>query len=85
MASTYSLKDYKTTYFEYKVLQKIRGQLIVDNILRLFWQLKCNAQCVTCTIGGGQLGNLGLILPTEACKKIPNAEPSIRPTNPGPF
>ena len=85
MASTYALKDYKSTYFEYKVLDKIHGQPTVNNLLTLFRQLKRNAQCVTCTLGGGQLGYLGLILTTEAYEKIPQAEPFIRPTNPGPF
>ena len=85
MASTYSLKDYKSTYFEYKVLHKIHGQPTVDNLLTLFRQLKRNAQCITCTLGGGQLGYLGLILPTEAYENIPNSEPFTRPTDPGPL
>jgi len=85
MASTYSLKDYKTTYFEYKVLDKIHGQPTVENLLTLFRQLKRNAQCVTCALGGGQLGYLGLILSSEAYKKIPNAVEFIRPKDPGPF
>jgi len=85
MASTYPLKDYKTTYFEYKVLDKIHGQPTVDTLLTLFRQLKRNAQCVTCALGGGQLGYLGLILPSAAYDQIPNANPFVRPTNPGPF
>ena len=85
MASMYSLKDYKTTYFEYEVLHKIHGQPTVDNLLTLFCQLKQNAQCVTCILGGGQLGYLGLILPTKAYEKIPNAEPFVHPKNPDPF
>ena len=85
MSSTYSLKDYKATYFEYKTLDKIYGQPTVNNLLTLFRQLKRNAQCVTCTLGGGQLGYLGLILTQEAYEKIPQAETFIRPKNPGPF
>ena len=85
MSSTYSLKDYKATYFEYKTLDKIHGQPTIDNLLTLFRQLKRNAQCVTCTLGGGQLGYLGLILSQEAYEKIPQAETFIRPKNPGPF
>ena len=85
MASTYALKDYKATYFEYKILEKIHGQPTVDNLLTLFRQLKRNAQCVTCALGGGQLGYLGLILSSEAYEEIPNSEPFVRPTNPGPF
>ena len=85
MASTYALKDYKTTYFEYKELERIHGQPTVDNLLTLFRQLKRNAQCVTCALGGGQLGYLGLILSEEAYTQIPQAEPFVRPKNPGPF
>ena len=85
MASTYALKDYKTTYFEYKELERIHGQPTVDNLLTLFRQLKRNAQCVTCALGGGQLGYLGLILSEEAYIQMPQAEPFVRPKNPGPF
>ena len=66
MPSTYALKDYKAAYFEYKELDKIQGQPTVDNLLTLFCQLKRNAQCVPCVLGGGQLGYLGLILSEEA-------------------
>ena len=84
MASTYALKDYKAAYFEYKELDKIHGQPTVDNLLTLFCQLKQNAQCVTCALGGGQLDYLGLILAEEVYEQIPQAEP-VHPTNPGPF
>ena len=85
MASTYALNDYKAAYFEYKELEKIHGQPTVDNLLTLFRQLKQNAQCVTCALGGGQLGYLGLILSEEAYKQIPQAEPFVCPKNLGPF
>ena len=49
MASIYTLKDYKITYFEYKVFDKSQGQRTVDNLLTLFHQLKKNTQCVSCT------------------------------------
>ena len=51
----------------------------------LFRQLKRNAQCVTCSLGGDQLGYLGLILSPEAYEKIPQSEEFVRTTNPGPF
>ena len=85
MTSTYALKDYKSTYFEYPSLTKIHGQPTVDNLLTIFRQLKRNAQCVTCTLGGGQLGYLGLILTPKAYNQIPNAQEFVRPTHPGPF
>ena len=71
MTSTYSLKDYKSSYFEYQVLTKIHGQPTVDNLLAIFRQLKRNAQCVSCTLGGDQLGYLGLILSADAYEKSP--------------
>ena len=85
MSSTYSLKDYKTLYFEYQVLTKIHGQPTVDNLLAIFRQLKRNAQCVSCTLGGGQLGYLGLILSPEAYNEIPHSQEFVQPQHPGPF
>ena len=85
MTSTYSLKDYKTTYFEYKELNEVHGQPTVDNLLTLFRQLKRNAQCISCSLSGGQLGYLGLLLTSEAYAQIPNAAEFVRPTDPGPF
>ena len=40
---------------------------------------------MTCILGGGQLGYLGLILLEEAYEQIPQAEPFVRPKNPGSF
>ena len=85
MTSTYSLKDYKSSYFEYQVLTKIHGQLTVDNLLAIFRQLKRNAQCDSCTLGGGQLGYLGLVLSADAYEKIPNSQEFICPRHLGPF
>ena len=85
MSSTYALKDDKATYFEYKVLCKIHGQPMVDKLLDLFCQLKRNAQCVSCSLGGGQLGYLGLILSKMAYLKIPHAQEFVGPKHPGPF
>ena len=85
MTSTYSLKDYKSAYFVHQVLTKIHGQPTVDSLLGIFRQLKQNAQCVSCTLGGGQLGYLGLILSPEAYSQIPNSQTFVRPKHPGPF
>ena len=57
----------------------------MNNLLTLFHQLKRNAQCVACALGGGQLGYLGLILSQEAYEKIHQAEPFICPKNLGLF
>ena len=82
MVSTYSLEDYKTTYFEHKVLDKVHGHPTMDDLLTLFLQFKQNTQCVPCTLGGGQLGYLGLILTPEAYSQSHNAEEFICPSNP---
>ena len=81
MSSTHSLKDYKSTYFEYPILTKLHGQPTVDNLLTIFRQLKRNAQCVTCSLGGGQLWYLGLILSAEAYAQIRNAQEFVQPTH----
>ena len=50
MATTYALKDYKSTYFEYKELDKIHGQPTVNNLLTLFRQRKTERPvCHMCT------------------------------------
>jgi len=81
--TNFSVKDYKTTNFEYKSLDKIHGAPTIDSLLRIFRQLKRNAQYVTTTLGGGQLGYLGLILSDDAYKAIPNSAPFVRSVDPG--
>ena len=56
MSSAYNLPDYKEKFFEIKVLDKIHGQPTIDSIVKLFRQVKRNAQRVLTTLGGGQLG-----------------------------
>lgn len=86
MTSTYPLQDHKAAYFEYEVLFKIHGQPSVNNLLYIFCQLKLNTQWVSCTIGRGLLGYLGLILFPEAYSKIPKSEEVIHPQqHPRPF
>ena len=83
--STYSIKNYYTTHFQYLSLDKIHGQPSLESILHLFKQVKINAQSVPTTLGGGQLGYLALLLSNEAYNTIPNSTPFQRPTFPGPF
>ena len=80
--NNYSVKDYKTTHFEYKSLDKIHGATTIDSLLRIFRQLKLNAQCVLTTLGGGQLGYLALVLSDAAYTAIPNSAPFARPLDP---
>ena len=83
--SSYSIKNYRTTHFQYPTLDKIHGQPTLESILHLVRQLKINAQSVPTTLGGGQLGYLALVLTDDTYNTIPNSSPFIRPTNPGPF
>ena len=85
ITSTYLLEDYKSSYFEHQVLTKINGQPTADNLLVIFCHFKRNAQCVSCTLGGGQLGYLGLILFPDAYSKIPNSQVFVRPKHPWSF
>ena len=79
MLTSYSNIDYRTTHFEYKDLHRIHGQPDIDALLRMFRQLKRNAQRVPTTLGGGQLGYLALVLSTVAFDSIPNSAPFVRP------
>ena len=85
MLTSYSNIDYRTTHFEYKDLHRIHGQPDIDALLRMFRQLKRNAQRVPTTLGGGQLGYLALVLSTVAFNSIPNSAPFVRPLPQGAF
>ena len=80
----YSINNY-TTKFQYKELAPIQGQPTLDTILQLYRQVKRNTQSVPCKLRGGQLGYLGLVLHKNDYENIPNAEPFIRPEDPGIF
>ena len=85
MSNSYSIKDYRITHFEYKDLDKIHGQPDTDALLRIFRQLKCNAQRVPTTLDGGQLGYLALVLSDVAFNSISNSTVFVRPTLQGAF
>ena len=42
--------------FEYKTLDTIHGEPSMDSLLRVYRQLKRNAQRVRTTLGGGDMG-----------------------------
>ena len=85
MSGAYNLPDYRARFFEYKELSKIHGEPTVDSIVTLLRQVKRNAQRVTTTLGGGQLGYLALVIPPMIYNTIPGSAPFIRPTDPGTF
>ena len=70
MSHSYSIKNYRTTHFQYQQLDKIHGQPTLDIILHLVRQLKINAQSVPTTLGGSQLGYLKLVINETAYHAI---------------
>ena len=73
MSTSFLVKDYKTTHLECQYLDKIHGVPTIDSLLRIFRQLKRNAQCISTTLGRGQLGYLALILSDNVYTIIPNS------------
>ena len=57
----------------------------MDTILRLFRQVKQNAQSIPTKLGGGQLGYLALVLKPREYDNITISQPFVRPTDPGTF
>ena len=84
MTNSFS-KDFRNTHFKYKELDKIHGTPYIFTLLRIFRQLKRNAQSVPTTLGWGQLGYLALDLSTAAYASIPNSRVFVRPVHPGAF
>ena len=84
MSKDYSLHDY-TIKFKHKELTPIRGLPTLDTILRLFREVKQNAQSVTTKLGGGQLGYLALVLKPTDYNNIAISLPFVRPVDPGTF
>ena len=85
MSDVYNIKDYRTTHFEYNVLDKIHGQPTIDTVSRILRQVKRNAQKVQTALGGGQLGYLALCISAEVYNNLPNSALFIRPVRPDPF
>ena len=48
--------------FEYKTLNRIHGEPLLNTVLQLYNQLKRNAQRIPTTLGGGQYGYLALVV-----------------------
>ena len=77
--------DCKKTHFPYPELDKIHRQPAIDQILKIYKQIKQNAASVPTTLAGGQHGFLSLVLTTEQWNNIQNVQPFERRENPGPF
>ena len=85
MSNLYSIRDYKSTHFEYKYLEKIHIHPDIDSLIRIFRQLKRNAQRVLTVLGGVQLGYLALVISTASYDAIANSQPFDRSTLTGSF
>ena len=85
MSTSYDVKDYRTTHFEYQDLTKIHGKPDIDSLVTIFKEIKRNSQKVPSKLGGGRLGYLGLVLDAVTYGTIPNSAPFVRPVRPPPF
>ena len=70
MTSPYLLLDYRSRLFYYKTLAKTLGEPNIDSIAKLYREVKRNAQKVPTTLGGGQNGYLGVVIPQYIQRNI---------------
>ena len=77
--------DYKNNVFELPELSRIHGEPPTATLLDLRNEIRCNAQSVTTTLGGGKHGHLGLVMSESLYTSLPDATPYIKPEYPGPF
>jgi len=75
----------KDTYFQHKLLTKIHGKPTYPTLQTLYTELKANAGSVPTTLGGGQHGHLGLLLPATTYATLQPTVVWVSPRNPGPF
>ena len=74
MMSTSSV-NYKDSYFEHPVLNKIRGEPTYETLHNKKNELKSNASSIPTTLGGGNNGYLGMILTPAEYHRIAPADP----------
>ena len=82
---TPTTQDYRKTHFPNPELDRIHGQPTIDQIVKIYKQLKQNASSVQTTLGGGQHGFLPLVITRQQWNQIPNVVEFARPQHPGPF
>ena len=73
--------NFRSEYFEYENLTSITGEPDFSSLTKLKNELKANAQSVPTTLGGGNLGFLGLILTDDEYALISDT-PFERPERP---
>ena len=84
MSGQTSGHNYRETLFEYPDLTKIYGEPTYESLRLIQNQLKANACSVHTSLGGGQLGHLGLVL-TPAQYAILSPRPYNQPPRPPPL
>ena len=77
--------DYKNNVFELPQLTRIIGEPSTATLIDLRNEIRCNAQSVTTTLGGGKYGHLGLVMSATAYQALPDTVPYLRPEYLGPF
>ena len=75
--------NYKDSYFEHRVIIKIRGELTNETLHHFKNELKSNASSVSTILVGGNHGYLGVILTPVEYHRIAPADLFIRPPNLG--
>ena len=83
MSNTSSIPNYRTTVFEYVDLTVIHGEPTYETLQVMLNQLKANARSVRTSLGGGNHGYLGLLLPRDQYDVIAPNTPFIQPIHPG--
>ena len=81
---TTGIVDYRSTFFEQKIITRIHGEPTYDSIKRLHNELKANAGRVPSNLGGGLHGHLALVISPAQYSMLSNT-PFVRPAHPGPF
>ena len=73
----------KDLYFEYKVLPIVVGEPTFKVLHEILKQLKANTSTVSCMLGGGASGYLGMLVSTAKYDAIAPGTPFVPPTMPG--
>ena len=85
MTNAHSLPDYKEKYFETKALDRIHGKPTLPQIIKIYRQLKRNAQRIPTRLGGGKHGYLAIVIGTTKFDAMTGTSPFVTPTDPGIF
>jgi hypothetical protein len=74
--------NYRENYFQHTALTKITGDPTYASLAKLERECKANGKSVSCTLGGGLHGHLGLVCSAVAYNRISPGVPFNRPVLP---